>query len=459
MTGRILLVDDERSMCEALEAGLTPRGFQIRWTTSAVEALEWLKSSEADVVLTDLNMREMNGLELCERIVANRPDIPVMVITAFGNFDAAVAAIRAGAYDFISKPVKLDALALALERAVQHRALREEVKRLRQLVADTRRFEDIMGESPAMRKVYELLGRLVETDSTVLITGESGTGKEVIAKALHHRGRRAAGPFVAVNCAAMPETLLESELFGHARGAFTDARTAHTGLFLQANGGTLLLDEIGDMPLTLQPKLLRALQERAVRPVGGDQEVSFDVRLIATTNRDLETAVEEGRLREDLYYRINVIHIALPPLRARGTDVLLLAQHFLTRSALRVGKHITGLSPATAERLLAYAWPGNVRELQNCMERAVALAQYEQIAVDDLPERIQAYRRSHIVIASDDPTELVPLEEVERRYITRVMETVNGSKTLAARVLGIGRKTLYRKLEAYGAAGEAPPDA
>jgi two-component system response regulator HydG len=276
----------------------------------------------------------------------------------------------------------------------------------------------------------------------------------VVAKALHKRGRRGQRPWVAINCAAMPETLLESELFGHARGAFTDARTARTGLFVEADGGTLFLDEIGELPLALQPKLLRALQERVVRPVGGTEEVPFDVRLIASTNRDLETAVDQGRFREDLYFRINVIHVTLPPLRARGTDVLLLAQHFLAEFAARAGKRISGLSPSAAERMLAYSWPGNVRELRNCMERAVALTQYEQITVDDLPEKIQAYRRSHVLVASDDPAELASLEIVERRYILRVMEAVGGNKTLAAQVLGIGRKTLYRKLEEYGAADE-----
>ncbi len=288
----------------------------------------------------------------------------------------------------------------------------------------------------------------------MLITGESGTGKEVVARALHRHGRRQHGPFVAVNCAAMPEALLESELFGHARGAFTDARSARIGLFTQANGGTLLLDEIGDLPLALQPKLLRALQERTVRPVGGDAEVPFDVRLIATTNRDLETAVEEGRFREDVYFRINVIHIALPPLRARGADVLSLAQHFVARYATQTGKRVTGLSPAAAKRLLAYTWPGNVRELQNCIERAVALTQFEEIAVEDLPDKIQAHQPSHILIAGDDPTELGPLEAVERQYILRVMEAVGGNKTSAAQVLGIGRKTLYRKLEQYAAASD-----
>jgi two-component system, NtrC family, response regulator AtoC len=456
VSGRILIVDDERSMCEALEAGLTPKGFATRWTTSAADALELLGAVEVDVVVTDLNMRGMNGLELCARIVANRPDIPVVVITAFGSLDTAVAAIRAGAYDFITKPVKIDALALALERAVQHRSLREEVKRLRQLVDATQRFEEVIGTGPTMRKVQDLLARIADTDTSVLITGESGTGKEVVARALHRRSRRSQRPFVAINCAAMPEALLESELFGHVRGAFTDARSARTGLFVQADGGTLLLDEIGDLPLALQPKLLRALQERTVRPIGGDREVPFDVRLIVATNRDLESAVEEGRFREDLYFRINVIHLALPPLRARGSDTLALAQHFLVQFAAQMGKHVTGLSPAVAERLLAYTWPGNVRELQNCMERAVALTQFEEITVEDLPEKIRAYQRSHVLVASDDPSELVPLEEVERRYIRRVMEAVGENKTLAAQVLGIGRKTLYRKLEQDSA--RKPPE-
>jgi two-component system, NtrC family, response regulator AtoC len=449
--GRILVVDDDRSMCEALEAGLSASGFETQWTTDASAALARLDAADVDVVLTDINMRGMNGLELCERVVANRPDVPVVVITAFGSFETAVAAMRAGAYDFTTKPVKIDALALVLDRAVQHRALRAEVKRLRQQIAEGRSFADVLGTSAEMHKVHALLERIADTDTSVLITGESGTGKEVVAQALHRRSRRSHGPFVAINCAAMPEALLESELFGHARGAFTDARTARTGLLVQASGGTLLLDEIGDMPLALQPKLLRALQERKVRPVGGDQEVAFDVRVIATTNRDLESAIEEGRFREDLYFRINVIHVAMPPLRARGSDVLLLAQHFLVHFATQSDKRVSGLSPAAAERLMGYTWPGNVRELRNCMERAVALTQYEQILPDDLPEKIRAYRPSHVIVTSDDPSELVPLEEVERRYILRVVEAVGDNKTLAAQVLGIGRKTLYRKLEQYGA--------
>jgi DNA-binding NtrC family response regulator len=451
VSGRILVVDDEQTMCEALAEGLSPRGFDVHWETSAEAALAVLERAELDVVLADLNMRGMDGLALCQRVVETRPDVPVIVITAFGSLETAVGAIRAGAYDFITKPVKMDALAIALARAVQHRLLREEVKRLKELAGEVERFEELVGESAAMRHVNQLLDRVIDSDATVLVTGESGTGKEIVARALHRRGRRRSGPFVPINCAAMPEHLLESELFGHVRGAFTDARTARTGLLVQATGGTVLLDEIGDLPLALQPKLLRALQERTVRPVGGSHEVPFDVRIVATTNRDLETAVEEESFREDLYFRLNVIHVEMPPLRARGGDVLLLAQHFLAQYARTTGKRVTGLSPPAAERLLAYSWPGNVRELQNCIEHAVALTRYEEITVGDLPEKIRAYRPSHVVIAADDPSELVALEEVERRYIARVMEAVGGNKTLAARVLGIGRKTLYRKLAPDGA--------
>jgi two-component system response regulator HydG len=395
----------------------------------------------------------MNGVELCERIVANRPDVPVIVITAFGSLDTAVSAIRAGAYDFITKPFDLAVLAVTLERAIQHRTLREEVKRLRIAVAESRRYGLLLGTSPAMRKVYTLLERIADSPASVLVTGETGTGKELVARALHDRGPRKAGPFVGLNCAAVPEALLEAELFGHVRGAFTDASRARAGLFARANGGTLFLDEIGELPLALQPKLLRALQERKVRPVGSDDELPFDARVVTATNRDLESAVDENRFREDLFFRINVIHVALPPLRARGGDVLLLAQHFVDRYAGQAGKAVSGISAAAAERLLAYAWPGNVRELENCIERAIALTEYEKIAVDDLPEKIRSYRRSHVLVASDDPTELVPLEEVERRYILRVMEAVGGNKTEAAQVLGVGRRTLYRKLEQYGRGG------
>src|SRR5262249_9211786 len=389
-------------------------------------------------------------------VVANRPDVPVVVITAFGSLETAIAAMRAGAYDFITKPFEVEALELTLQRAVQHRSLREEVKRLRRVVAEGQHIGELTGQSSAMKTVYDLIARVGESEASVLITGESGTGKEVVARALHQRSRRTAGPFVAINCAAMPEALLESELFGHVKGAFTDAKQAAQGLFVQASGGTLFLDEIGDMPLGLQPKLLRALEERRVRPVGGAGEVAFDARVVAATNRDLESAVDERRFREDLFYRINVIHIQLPPLRARGNDVLLLAQHFIESFAAMSDKKVTGLSTAAAEKLLAYHWPRNVREVKNCIERAVALTRYEQIAVEDLPEKIRDYPQSHVIVASDDGSDLVSMEEVERRYILRVLQAVAGNKTLAAQILGFDRKTLYRKLDRYAASGEKP---
>jgi two-component system response regulator HydG len=448
--GRILVVDDDRRMCELLEAGLGRKGFAVSARTSAVDALDYLGFADVEAVVTDLNMKGISGLELCERIAASFPDVPVVVITAFGSLETAVAAIRVGAYDFITKPFEIDELLFALDRAVQHKRLRDEVKRLRIVAGENRGESGLLGTSEALRKVEDLIERIADSEATVLITGESGTGKELVAKALHRRGRHAAGPFVAINCAAVPESLLESELFGHARGAFTDARTARVGLFAQANGGTLFLDEIGDLPLGLQPKLLRALQERVVRPLGSQSEIPFDVRVVAASNRDLASAVEEGRFREDLFFRVNVIHLEMPPLRARGGDVLLLAQEFVRRVCQSSGKQVVGLSSQAAERLLAYPWPGNVRELQNCIERAVTLARYEELMVDDLPEKIRSYRRSHVIVASDDPSELVPLEEVERRYILRVMEAVAGNKTLASRILGLDRKTLYRKLERFG---------
>jgi DNA-binding NtrC family response regulator len=372
------------------------------------------------------------------------------VLTAFGSFEAAVAAIRAGAYDFLSKPVKTDSLVIAIDRAVHYHALTKEVRRLRlEVGTNGARIEELSTRSPSMGSVQDLISRASASASTILVTGESGTGKEVVARVIHTKSGRT-GPFVAVNCAAMPEALLESELFGHARGAFTDAKDARPGLFTEAHGGTLLLDEIGDMPLGLQPKLLRVLQERRVRPVGGRTEHPIDVRIIAATNRDLETAVEEGRFREDLFFRINVVHIELPPLRARQADILPLAQQFLEQLAPRMSKDVRSLTPAAAEKLLSYSWPGNVRELQNCIERAVTLTRFDHIGVEDLPEKIRNHRPSHVIVMADDPTELVTLEEVERRYILRVLDAVGGNKTAASRILGIERKTLYRKLENFG---------
>jgi two-component system, NtrC family, response regulator AtoC len=448
---RVLIVDDDLNFCQTLEKGLSRRGFDVASQQGGEQALLWLTEHDVDVVLTDLRMRGMDGLALCERVAANRADVPVVVITAFGNYETAVAAMRVGAYDFVSKPVDLDQLAFTLERAAKHRSLTEEVKRLRHGArSDGQRHQELLGSSVAMHKVHELIDRVADNDTAVLITGETGTGKEVVARAVHRASARERGPFVAVNCANIPEALLESELFGHVKGAFTDAHSTRTGLLAQASGGTLFLDEIGELPLALQPKLLRALQERRLRPVGQDVEQSFDARLLCATNIDLESAVEDGRFRNDLYFRINVVQIELPPLRARGMDVLMLAQHFVEMLAKQAGKAMTGISKNAAERLLEYSWPGNVRELQSCIERAVALAQFEEILVDDLPDRVRRYRRSQIVLSSDDPGELVPLEEVERRYIMRVLEACGWRRMEAARILKLDRKTLYRKLERYG---------
>jgi DNA-binding NtrC family response regulator len=449
MKARVLIVDDDESMGDVIAARLTRREFGARATTSGDDAIRVMTDESFDVVVTDLKMRGMSGIQLCEWVVQNRPDTPVIVITAFGSLEAAIAAIRAGAYDFLTKPFDVDALVIAIDRAVQHRALREEVKRLRKAVEETRGSGELIGQSPPMANLRALLARVAASTASVLVSGESGTGKEVVAHILHREGSRASGPFVALNCAAMPEALLESELFGHVKGAFTDAKQSHVGLLVQADGGTLFLDEVGDMPLGLQPKLLRALEDRRVRPVGGQTEVPFDARIISATNHDLEDAVARGVFRNDLYFRLNVIQIELPPLRARGSDVLLIAQSFVNQFAHSTGKPVVGLTSSAAEKLLAYSWPGNVRELRNCIERAVTLTQHEQLTVDDLPERIRQYKSSHVILDSSDPTEFIAMAELERRYIMRVMEAVAGNKTMAARILGFDRTTLYRKLDQY----------
>ncbi len=462
MCGRtkILVVDDDRAMGEMLVQGLEAEGREVQSTDSPGAALDVL--ADTDIVITDLRMPGIDGIELCRRIAAQTDrDIPVIVLTAFGDYEAAVAAMRAGAWDFLAKPVKLDVLELAVARAIEHRRLRREVKRLAAKLDASEGFRELVGGSPAMKRVYALVARIADSQSSVLVTGESGTGKELVARALHRAGPRASGPFVAINCAAMPETLLESELFGHEKGAFTDARTSRPGLFVQATGGTLFLDEVGELPLALQPKLLRALQERTVRPIGGRKELPFDVRVIAATNRDLATAVEEGRFREDLFFRLDVIEVPLPPLRERGTDVLMLAQHFLERFSAQAGKAIVGFTTAVAKHLVDYDWPGNVRELHNVVERAVALGVHDHITVEDLPERITRVRRPRAPI-SLEPGELVSLDEMERRYIAYVIEASGGSRTIAARILGLDRSTLWRRLERLrmndGSGGSSRPD-
>ncbi len=455
MDRRVLIIDDEPSMLEMLRAELERRNYQVVTQTSPEAALRDLSDQDFGVVLSDLSMRGMSGVDLCREVVVLREDTPVIVMTAFASIESAIASIRAGAYDFVTKPFDPDDLVMTIERALRHRELREEVKRLRRAVSELQPFDEMIGESAAMKKMCQVVARVAESDATVLVTGESGTGKELVARALHTRSTRSNGPFVAINCAAMPESLLESELFGHVKGAFTDARAARPGLFAKATGGTLFLDEIAEMPMGMQAKLLRAVQERVARPVGGDSEVPFDARIVAATNRDLEQEVEQKRFREDLFYRINVVHVQVPPLRMRENDVLLLAQSFLQRAQSSGQTRVVGIKSAAAERLAGYPWPGNVRELQNCIERAVALAQFDHIGVDDLPERIGQYKPSRISLAIEgaDPSTFLPMEEVERRYIGQVLDALGGNKASAARVLGMDRRTLYRKLERWGKDG------
>lgn len=450
MNDRILVVDDDPDQCALLEAVLGRLGYTAETTTSPTDALRRVADSHYSAVLTDLEMEEMSGLSLCERLVATASNCPVIVITGHASLETAISAMRVGAYDYLTKPVDTKLLGLSVARAAQHAQLTAEVKRLRE-EADHRTTSAgaLIGDSAPVRRIYELIGRVASSDASVLIQGETGTGKELIARAIHTSSGRKQGPFVAINCAAVPASLLESELFGHAKGAFTDAKSQRPGLFVQASGGTLFLDEIGEMPLDMQAKLLRALQERTVRPVGANQEVPFDARILAATHRDLEADITDNRFRQDLYYRINVVRIDVPPLRDRSTDILKLATHFLNTFTDRSDRPRIGLSSQVAERLLAYDWPGNVRELENCMERVVTLTRFEQVALEDLPEKIRTFRPERFVLSADQTDEIVSLDELERRYIMRVIRLVKGNKSHAAQLLGLDRRTLYRKLERY----------
>jgi two-component system, NtrC family, response regulator AtoC len=446
-------VDHRTTVCEILEE----EGYRVETAIHGRDALgRLLAGPPPDLILLDLMMPEMDGWVFIAELHA-RPDlatIPILVTSQPGNRVPESASIRQ-----MSKPLDRTRLLQTVSSCLWRRVVDAAERALPAA---------LLGESSAMCRMRNLVARAAASDASVLITGESGTGKELVARALHHRGRRAGGPFVAMNCAAVPEALLEGELFGHVRGAFTGAGASRQGLFHLADGGTLFLDEIGELPPSLQPKLLRALQERAVRPLGGAAEIPFDVRLVAATNEDLTRARAERRFRDDLYFRINVIEIEVPPLRERGDDVVTLAHHFSAVYAAMHGKRVSGPSPEATERLLGYSWPGNVRELQNCIERAVALTDRETITVDDLSEALRSAEPRGLA-RSTVPTQaieqagpslpigaLVPLAEVERRHIRGVIDAVSGNKRLAASILGIDRRTLYRKLEAYGGLHEAP---
>jgi DNA-binding NtrC family response regulator len=444
---QILVVDDDKAMREMLVSLFRDRGYQVQEASSAADALERASDEPFDVILSDIRMPGKTGIEMVGELRELRPDTPVVLMTAFGSIDSAVESMRAGAFDYITKPFEPDAVLLTVERALERRALEEENRRLRRAVDQTSSFGDLIGESPAMREIFALIRKVANSSSSVLITGESGTGKEVIARTLHYSGNRAAQPFVPINCTAIPEGLLESELFGHVRGAFTGAHASKQGLFVKANGGTLFLDEIGDMSPMLQGKLLRVLQDREVRPVGGTDVTKIDVRIITATNKDLKAEMETGNFREDLYYRMNVIPIHVPPLRERPQDVAPLAKAF-------VAKHSRGeprsISREGLQHLSTFAWKGNARELENVIERALALSEASPIGPEDLPLDLAACGQretSSTDLARSAADQRLTLRELEVRYIDEIMRITGGNKVHAAKILGVDRKTLYRRAE------------
>ncbi|MEZ4256422.1 MAG: sigma-54 dependent transcriptional regulator [Polyangiales bacterium] len=444
---RVLVIDDDADQCALLEAALGGLGYEVETAVTADASIDRAVKGEFDAIVTDLGMGGYSGVEMCERLVGARPGTPVIVVTGLSKMETAISAMRAGAYDYLVKPIDGKVLGISVARAIKHRKLESEVTRLREAVVESRTSSEIIGSSPSMRRVNDLIARVAPSDATVLIAGETGTGKELVARAIHSASERSEGPFVAINCAAVPASLLESELFGHAKGAFTDAKATRTGLFVRASGGTLFLDEIGEMPLDMQAKLLRALQEHVVRPVGSDQEISFDARIVAATHRDLEAEVAAGRFRQDLFFRIHVVRIDVPPLRERGNDVLKLATHFLGALSSGANREAVSLTTPVAQRLLAYDWPGNVRELENCLEHAIALAQFSEITVEDLPERVRVFRPESHPFLGESEEEIISLAELERRYIARVLRLVDGNKSRAAQLLGLDRRTLYRRLD------------
>ncbi|MBI4699796.1 MAG: sigma-54-dependent Fis family transcriptional regulator [Deltaproteobacteria bacterium] len=448
---RVLVVDDEESLRLVLRTFLRRHGYQVELAPNGQRALELVSSFGPDFILTDVRMPRMGGLDLLAALKARGDEATVIVMSAYGNVELAIEAMQAGAYDYVQKPFKNEEVLLALRKAEERETLRRENRALRQEVLRDNTFEDMLAKSPQMQAVFKTITKVGEFKTTALITGESGVGKELVARALHRRSNRRAGPFVAVNCGAIPENLLESELFGHKRGAFTDAVSDRVGLFEQANHGLLFLDEIGELPFALQVKLLRVLQEETIRRVGDDKDVHVDVRIAAATHRDLAAEVEAGRFREDLYYRINVLHIAVPPLRERSEDVGLLIDHFIARNNARLGTQVRGLSPEARRQLMGYSWPGNVRELENVIERAMVLADTEVLGEADLPERIrQARDPVRLQLSSAELSIKKSTRVIEEVLIRRSLQQTRGNRTRAAQLLEISHRALLYKIKDYG---------
>ena len=443
--GAVLVVDDDADMREMVHDLLKDRGHHVSTAGSGAEALKRLSEADYEVVLSDLRMKGMEGIALLSEIKRSFPDINVILMTAFGSVETAVEAMKHGASDYLPKPVKKDELIRVVERVIRESALRREVSRLRKEVRKEYSFHHILGKSKPMRAVFDLITRIADSPTNVLITGESGTGKELVAKAIHYNSDRKEAPFIPVNCAAIPEQLLESELFGHMRGSFTDAKADRHGLFEEAHKGTLFLDEISELPIMLQAKLLRAIQEKEIRRIGATKPISVDVRIIAATNLNLAEEAKAKRFREDLYYRLNVIEVKLPPLRDRREDIPLLVEGFLKKCAEERRKEMKDLTEAALAMLMDYEWPGNVRELENVIERAVTLSRGEKVMPDDLPPAVQGARGDRRVL--DEAAEQnLTLHQIEKEYIKKILEKTGGNKYKAAQALGIDRKTLYRKL-------------
>lgn len=451
MPQRILVVDDESSMCEMMRIMLGKEGYDVDTEQSGEKAVGRLTDTNYDLVIADLKMPEMSGLDLLDKAKEGNAELPFIMMTAFASVDTAIEALKKGASDYITKPFKIDEIKLAIRKTLETTHLKQENRQLRERLGEALSFDRILGADPRMDEVKRTAGQAAASESTILIRGESGTGKDLLAQAIHEHSPRRERPYIAVNCAALPETLLESELFGHVKGSFTGAIRDHEGLFRAAEGGTLFLDEIAEISPAIQVKLLRVLEDKNVTPIGATSGRTANVRVIAATNADLESAVASRKFRPDLYYRLNVIQIHLPPLRDRTDDIELLCEHFIRSSSERAGCPVKHLTPAAAAMLKGYRWPGNVRELQNVIERAVVLAKNDTLDLVDFPEKMR--QQAPISPAGDSNPESPTLESIEKAYIYWVLNQTEWQKAKAASILGIDSSTLYRKISKYGFAG------
>jgi len=447
---RVLVVDDEENLRVVLRTLLRRHGYEVETASSGEEALSLVDGFGPDYVLTDVRMPKMGGLDLLATLRAKGNDATVIVMSAYGNLDLAIEAMKAGAYDYVQKPFKADEIVLALRKAEERESLRRENRALREEIRKENRFEDILAKSAKMQEIFRTIAKVADYKTTVLITGESGVGKELVARALHRRSSRGGGSFVAVNCGAIPENLLESELFGHRKGAFTDAVQDRRGLFEEASGGSLFLDEIGELPLGLQVKLLRVLEDEKIRRLGDARDIQVDVRIVTATHRDLTAEVKAGRFREDLFYRLNVLPIHVPPLRERREDIPLLIDHFVQRNNGRLGTSVRGLDTEARRLLYEYSWPGNVRELENTIERAMVLTEGDLVTATDLPERVREARDPvQMQLASGELSVKKTTRIIEEILIRRALTKTKGNRTRAAELLEISHRALLYKLKDY----------